>query len=63
MFKTVDEKVAAGWVNFHVTGHSLGGAIAELVAMALAHRHPNVRVQVMCLNQSIQIERSIGTVL
>lgn len=47
VFKTVDEKVAAGWVNFHVTGHSLGGAIAELVAMALAHRHPNVRVQMI----------------
>lgn len=47
VFETVDKKVAEGWVNFHVTGHSLGGAVAELVAMAIIHRHPTVRVQMI----------------
>jgi len=47
VFLNVDSHVKDGYGNFYVTGHSLGGAVAELVAMALAHRHPSVRVQMI----------------
>lgn len=46
---TVDKYVKEGYGNFYVTGHSLGGAVAELISMAIGHWHPSpdVRVQMI----------------
>lgn len=47
LFETVDEYVKMGYGKFICTGHSLGGSLAELCAMAIAHRHANVVVQMI----------------